>query len=86
MGRMAKIAGLAGAAAVAYLSRSKNREKVKGQLRGMAERLNSSSSDHISYEKELGKPSNIEDSKMVGEGALTSVQYYNEHQDESESR
>lgn len=86
MGKMKKIAGLAGAAAVAYLSKSENREKVKGQLSGMIQRLNSSNSDHVSYEKKLGKPSNIEDSKMVDEGALTSVKYYNEHQDESESR
>jgi hypothetical protein len=83
---MTKIAGLAGAAAAAYLSKSENREKLKGQLGGMVQRLKSSQSNGQSVEKKWGKPSNDADSKMVNEGAMTSVQYYNERQDKEELR
>lgn len=40
-----------------------------------------------SYLKKLGKPGtigNIEDAKMVDEGAMTSIQYYNKLQEEAE--
>ncbi|MBP2079603.1 hypothetical protein [Oceanobacillus polygoni] len=76
MGKLTKLVGVAGAVAgVTYLSKS---EKVKGQFDKAIEKFNSS------YMKNLGKPSNIDDAKMVDEGAMTSVQYYNEQQEKSQ--
>ncbi|MBO0996031.1 hypothetical protein [Bacillus sp. SD088] len=78
MGKFGKIIGVAGAVAGAtYLSSSENREKIKSQFTKVVSKLNSS------YIKDLGKPSEVEDAKMVDEGAMTSVQYYNELQEES---
>lgn len=78
MGKFKKIVGAAGVVAgVAYLSKKENRDKLKKQL------------DHTistfrkkTKVKELGKPVDIADAQMVDEGALTSVQYYNELQEE----
>lgn len=74
MGKIGKIVGVAGAVAgVAYLANSNNREKIKQQFNKFNE----------SYLKNLAKPTESEDAKMVDEGAMTSVQYYNEVQEES---
>lgn len=76
MGKFGKIIGVAGAVAgAAYLSSSENREKIKSQFTKAVNKFNSS------YLKDLGKPSELEDAKMVDEGAMTSVQYYNKLQE-----
>lgn len=73
-----KLVGVAGAVAgTAYLSKSENRKKVKGQLNKAVEKLNTK------YVRNLGKPSDIHDAEMVDEGAMTSVQYYNRLQQKS---
>jgi hypothetical protein len=81
MGKLSKSIGIAGAVAgaagAAFLSKSKNREKVKRLVTG----------GDKAYVKKLGRPgaySEPEDAKMVDEGALTSVQYYNKLQDDPE--
>lgn len=80
MGKLTKVVGLAGAAAGAvYLSKSENREMVKSQLNKAMKSLNST------YVKDLGKPTETDDAKMVDEGAMTSVQYYNELQEKAQS-
>lgn len=79
MGKITKLVGAAGAVAgTAYLSKSENRKKVKGQLNRAVKKLN------MKYYRNLGKPSDLDDSDMVGEGAMTSVQYYNKLQQKSE--
>lgn len=78
MGNILKTVGAAGAiAGTVYLSKGENRKKVKGQLNKAMKKLNTR------YVKNLGKPSDIEDSDMIDEGAMTSVQYYNQLQQES---
>lgn len=77
MGKFKKVVGVAGVVAgAAYLSKSENRQKVKGQLDKVLKSFNKS------YVKDLGKPSDIDDAKMVDEGAMTSVQYYNRYVEE----
>lgn len=81
MGKLTKAVGVAGAVAgVAYLSKSENRDKVKIQMNKVISKLNSE------YVKELGKPVEIADANMVDEGAMTSVQYYNELQEKAKSK
>ncbi|MGK7377309.1 hypothetical protein ACSFXN_05670 [Planococcus sp. 1R117A] len=78
MGKITKLVGVAGAVAgSAYLAKSENRKKVKGQLNKAVEKLNTK------YVRNLGKPSDIPDAEMVDEGAMTSVQYYNRLQQKS---
>lgn len=78
LGKIIKAIGAAGAVAgTVYLSKSKNRKQVKGQLNKALNKLNTS------YVKNLGKPSDINDADMIDEGAMTSVRYYNELQQES---
>jgi hypothetical protein len=78
LGKIKKTLGIAGAAGAvagaAYLSKSENREKVK-KLVGLGDQ---------SYVKKIGRPGAVgakDDAKMVDEGALTSVQYYNKLQE-----
>lgn len=81
MGKLTKAVGVAGAVAgAAYLSKSENRDKVKIQMNKVISKLNSE------YVKELGKPVEIADANMVDEGAMTSVQYYNELQEKAKSK
>lgn len=78
MGKFKKIVGVAGVAAgVAYFSKKENRNKLKKQLDHTISAFRNKSNV-----KELGKPEDIADAKMVDEGAMTSVQYYNELQEE----
>ncbi|MDW0110607.1 hypothetical protein [Sporosarcina aquimarina] len=78
MGSISKVIGAAGAVAgTVYLSKTENRKKVKAQLNKAVKKLNTS------YVKNLGKPSDIDDSEMINEGAMTSVHYYNELQQKS---
>lgn len=84
MGKVTKTIGIAGAAAGAaagamYLSKSENRSKLKQQIEKIVGKENSD------FVKKLGRPGTqgaTEEAKMVDEGALTSVQYYNELQEE----
>lgn len=82
MGKLTKTIGIAGAAAgIAFLSKSENREKLKTQIGKLV------GEENLPYVKKLGRPGAVgavEDAKMVDEGALTSVQYYNKLQEESE--
>lgn len=81
VGKLTKAIGIAGAVAgAAYLAKGENRNKVKVQLDKVINKLNSQ------YIKELGKPADIADAKMVDEGAMTSVQYYNELQEKAKSK
>lgn len=74
MGKLTKVVGIAGVAAgAAYLSKSENRKKVKVLLDKAFGKK-----DPSSYITQLGRPSDIDDAKMVDEGAMTSVQYYND--------
>lgn len=78
MGKFKKAVGAAGlAAGVAYLSKKENRQKLKKQLDHTISKFRKPSKV-----KGLGKPIDIADAKMVDEGAMTSVQYYNEWQEE----
>lgn len=85
MGKLTKTIGIAGAAAsaaagVVFLSKSENREKLKTQMEKLV------GQDNFPYVKKLGRPGAVgavDDAKMVDEGALTSVQYYNKLQEEA---
>lgn len=96
MNDSAKNIKLAGAAAAAlYLSNKKNRDKLKREFTQAMENPEQFVSDMIDgvekvrrilttvYMELWGSPSDDEDGKMVAEGALTSVQYYNRHQEKS---
>jgi len=77
VGKLTKAIGVAGVAAgVVFLSKSENREKVKKEFGKLVAEKDSA------YVKKLGKPGTVDDAKMVDEGALTSVQYYNKLQEE----
>ncbi len=78
MGKLTKAIGVAGAVAgAAYLYKSENRKKTKLQLKKAINKLGPQ------YVKDWGKPSELSEADMVDEGAMTSVQYYNELQQES---
>lgn len=86
------------AATAAYLSKKENRERVKSEINKAKQDPKNYYNDvsekakeqmdrvqrkiNPKYKKNLGKPLNLEDSDMVEEGALTSVQYYNKLQEE----
>ena len=88
LAKLTRTIGIAGAAAgaavgVAFLSKSENREKLKTQLEKLVGKENENDDDD--YIEKLGSPGAVgatEDAKMVDEGALTSVQYYNKLQEE----
>ncbi|MHA6250835.1 hypothetical protein [Oceanobacillus sp. CAU 1775] len=85
MGKLTKTIGIAGAAAGAamgavYLSKEENRDKLRGQIEKIVGK------DNSEYVKKLGRPGAVgatDDAKMVDEGAMTSVQYYNELQEKA---
>ena len=78
MGMFKRVVGVAGVAAgVAYLSKKENRDKLKNQIDHTISKIN-----NLSNGKQQSKPVDIADAKMVDEGAMTSVQYYNEIQEE----
>lgn len=79
MKKKTKVLGLAGlAAGTVYLAKSKKRKREKDLDADMKDLT-------TQYVKNLGKPSDIDDSDMVEEGALTSVQYYNRLQQKSKN-
>lgn len=94
MGKWTKIIGAASiVAASVLLSKKENREKVKQEVK---EAMNDPKSYSMKIvgkalgrkeiEHELGMPKDPQDAKMVAEGALTSVKYYNKLQEEEKVR
>ncbi|WP_411842861.1 hypothetical protein [Salinicoccus sp. HZC-1] len=85
MGKVKKLIGAAGlAAGAAYLSKEKNREKVKETVDKAVYKATSWTSDP--YLLHLGKPDEADDSNMVAEGAMTSVLYYYELRDRASDK
>ena len=82
---IASVAAVAGATTV-ILGKRNLRKKMSHSIQSMYEKI---SGKEKKIEKEQTKrighshPYDYEDNKMVGEGALTSVQYYNEKQQKS---
>lgn len=82
MGKVTKLIGAACVVAgVAYLSKEDNREKVKSGIDKAVDKAGSWTKDP--YTLHLGKPDEEQDANMVDEGAMTSVQYYNELRSEA---
>lgn len=76
------LAGLA-AGAYAYFSKKENRDKAVIAFNNTKSKINSYMESQKHNRSELTKaghpdPHDIPDNKMVDEGAMTSVQYYNE--------
>ncbi len=95
MGKLTKIVGAAGAvAAGVLLSKKENRDIVKQEVKqamndpkGYSTKLlDKALRRRNKPESELGMPKDPQDAKMVSEGALTSVNYYNKHQEEEEKQ
>lgn len=81
MGKKTKLVSAVGiAAGAAYLSKGKNRQKVKDGIDKSVGKTKSWTKD--TYIINLGKPEEPRDSNMVDEGAMTSVQYYNDLREE----
>ena len=77
MGRIVKLIGVAGlTAGILYLTKDENRKTVKKGMDKAIGKMSSFTDDP--YIIQLGKPSESRDSNMVDEGAMTSVQYYND--------
>lgn len=78
-GVAASVAGVA----TYYLKDRSNRIKVKETVTDIAtklkDRTNNFRNSNVPIDK-AGEPQDLEDSKMVDEGAQTSVQYYNKTQ------
>ncbi len=90
------------AATAVYLSKKENRNKVKQEFNKAKQDPQEYYSDvatkaklqfdkiagklNPGYKKNLGKPDDLADSDMVEEGALTSVQYYNELQEKRDNK
>ncbi|TDL34906.1 hypothetical protein E2R51_04060 [Jeotgalibacillus sp. S-D1] len=77
-----------GAAGYAYFKNKDNRDKAmvafndsKGKISELAGQAKQSISDYRN--KSESKEYNVEDSKMMEEGAQTSVQYFNEKQEDT---
>lgn len=85
------IAGLA-AAAFAFLRKPENREKAKTEFNNLKTKVNSYMDSSTASKSTYGTagnpdPQDVDDNKMVDEGAMTSVQYYNEEvQDKSDKK
>ena len=76
------LAGLA-AGAYAYFSKKENREKAMVAFNNTKSKINNYMETQKHNNSEMTKtghpdPLDIPDNKMVDEGAMTSVQYYNE--------
>lgn len=83
------LAGLA-AGAYAYFSKQENREKAIDAFTNMKTKVNSyiDSQKEKMEMKEKGHPDPYDtaDNKMVNEGAMTSVQFYNEEVQEQDEK
>lgn len=76
------LAGLA-AGAYAYFSKKENRDKAIGAFNNTKSKVNAYIDSQKHQQSEFTSaghpdPHNTQDNKMVDEGAMTSVQYYNE--------
>lgn len=82
------LAGLA-AGAYAYFRKKENRDKAMEAFNNTKDKVNSfmEAQKQGTSEEETGNPNpyNEEDNNMVNEGAMTSVQYYNEEEAEATS-
>lgn len=82
------MAGIA-AAAYAYFSKKENRDKAMVQFNNLKTKMNNYMENSSTSKSTYGTaghpdPQDVDDNKMVDEGAMTSVQYYNEEvQDKS---
>ncbi|WP_238473778.1 hypothetical protein [Paenisporosarcina cavernae] len=81
-GRSLLLAGLA-AGAYAYFSKKENRDKAMVAFNNTKTKLNSYMESQHNTKSDMTKkgfsdPYDLDDNNMVDEGAMTSVQYYNE--------
>lgn len=85
------VAGLA-AAAYAYFRKKENRDKAMVQFNNLKTKMNNYMENSSTSKSSYGTaghpdPQDVDDNKMVDEGAMTSVQYYNEEvQDKSNKK
>jgi hypothetical protein len=85
-GHMAKKSIIASAAAATLIVGKRNlRMQVSQSIRKMYSKINRNQSNQTEGKNKIGHPHpyDFEDNKMVGEGALTSIQYYNKAQQKS---
>lgn len=87
-GRGLLLAGLA-AGAYTYFKKPENREKATLAFNNAKEKVNSyMESQNLEDDKKTAhdgsKPNEPRENKMVSEGAMTSVQYYNEEEQQEE--
>lgn len=77
MVKLVKLVGAAGVVAgVLYMTKDENRKLVRKGIDKAAGKMSTFTDDP--YIIKLGKPGESRDSNMVDEGAMTSVQYYND--------
>ncbi|HSJ38947.1 MAG TPA: hypothetical protein VK945_12115 [Planococcus sp. (in: firmicutes)] len=89
-GRGLLLAGLA-VGAYTYFKNPENREKATVAFNNAKEKVNSyMESQNLEDDKEKAhdgsQPDEPQENKMVSEGALTSVQYYNEEEQKEEDK
>lgn len=88
-GRGLLLAGLA-VGAYSYFKKAENREKATLAFNNTKEKVNSymesqNLDDNKKTARDGSKPDEPRENKMVSEGALTSVQYYNEEEQEDQN-
>lgn len=75
MGKLKKVVGAAAiVAGVAFLSKGGSNRKTKEQTKTKKQYK-------PSYVERVLNPSDIDDAKMVNEGAVSSIQYYNDYKE-----
>lgn len=84
------VAGIA-AAAYAYFKKPENRDKAMVQFNNLKTKFNAYMDQNSTSKSTYGTagnpdPQDIDDNKMVDEGAMTSVQYYNEEVQDKSSK
>ncbi|WP_342526377.1 hypothetical protein MKY84_12400 [Chryseomicrobium sp. FSL W7-1435] len=84
------VAGIA-AAAYAYFSKPENRDKAMVQVNNLKTKFNAYMDQNATSKSSYGTaghpdPQDVDDNKMVDEGAMTSVQYYNEEVQDKSSK
>lgn len=81
----------AAAAAYAYFKKPENRDKAMVQFNNLKTKFNSYMESNSTSKSTYGTaghpdPQDVDDNKMVDEGAMTSVQYYNEEVQDKSSK
>lgn len=81
----------AAAAAYAYFKKPENRDKAMVQFNNLKTKFNSYMESNSTSTSTYGTaghpdPQDVDDNKMVDEGAMTSVQYYNEEVQDKSSK